>query len=192
MAKAGHDHYTLNEVRAILATLSPADMVKLRRLSQVQARKIPDVDADDLLSEGLTRALDGRRNWPRGLEPAAFFKNVFGSIVSALAKHHAYAAQVETGIEVDRAGDIDAALGTPDRANKDSSIDAIYATEMLQRVMTALASDQKALAVAMALGEGLTAKEAQAQFNMKPNEYEAARKRVYRAVSQLSAEESQP
>lgn len=192
MATDGHDHYTLNEVKAILAALSPADMVRLRRLAQVQAAKIPNADPYELLSEGLTRTLDGRRKWPRGLEPGVFFKNVFASIVSAAAKHQVHASQFETSMEVDRSGDVDPAAANSDRAPRDSTMDAVYATEMLQKVVTILSSDQKALAVAMALGEGLTAKEAQIQFNMKPNEYDAARKRVYRAVTRLSAEEGEP
>lgn len=189
MADAGRDYYTVDEVRTILARLSHADQVRLRRIAHNQARKVLGYNADELLTEGLTRVLDGVRHWPRGLNVATFMKNVFGSIISNEAKHYVYASKFEADTEVDISGDVDCAEKsvTPD-SHPDPAAE-IYAQEMLQRLMTALSDDQHALAVVMSMAEGLKATEAQSQFNMSAHQYDAARKRLKRKVEELTTEE---
>lgn len=189
MTDAGRDYYSDNEVRAILSSISRADQIKLRQIAHFQANKLRDCDADELLAEGVTRVFDGRRKWPRGLELAPFMKNVFGSIITAKAKHDAFASNYEVDVEVDIAGELDCPLGAVEASTHPDVVGGIYAQEMLHRLTVALADDQLALAVAMALAEGLTAKEAQNQFNMSANQYDAARKRLRRTVNTLSDKE---
>ncbi len=189
MSGAGRNYYSVDEVKAILARLSHADQVKLRRIAHYQAKKIPGCNADELLTEGLTRVIEGVRQWPRGLNIATFMNNVFGSIVSNMAKHHIYASKFESNTEVDISGDVDCAEKPVTLDTAPDPTGEIYAQEMLQRLTTALSSDQHALAVLMSMAEGLKATEAQTQFNISAHQYDAARKRLKRKVEELTTEE---
>lgn len=189
MTAEGRDYYSIDEVRAIMSRLSHADQVKLRRIAHYQAKKVHGYDADELLTEGITRVIEGRRNWPRGLEVAYFMKRVFGSIISSQAKHDVYVSNYEVDTEVDISGDIDSPDISMDVGSHSDPSGGIYAQEMLQRLMDVLTDDQPALAVAMSIAEGLKAKEAQQRFNLSVHQFDAARNRLRRRIKELSVEE---
>jgi len=46
-------------VARALATLTPSDLVRLKRLAQLRARLLPGAEWDELLNEALLRALEG-------------------------------------------------------------------------------------------------------------------------------------
>ena len=189
MTAEGRDYYSIDEVRAILSKLSHADQVKLRQIARYQASKIRNCDADDLLSEALTRVCEGRRKWPRGLEIAHFMKKVFGSIITSEAKHYVYASEYEAEAEVGISGEVD---GTNEPMQVDfhpDPSDVIDAQQMLQSLLAVLSDDAQALAVAMSLAEGLKAKDAQQKFNISPQQYDAARNRLRRKIKVFLAGE---
>ncbi|MEQ8184335.1 hypothetical protein [Marinobacter salarius] len=117
-------------------------------------------------------------------------KNVFASIVSSKAKHAALATQYEVDAEVDQSGDV---ISDQEHVALEGRIDPtmeIYAQRMLGRMATTISDDPDALAVAMALGEGLTAIETQTQFHMSQKQYDSARKRLRRVVNRMMTEEN--
>ena len=61
-------------VARALATLTPVDLVRLKRLAQLRARLLPGLEWDELLNEALLRALDGSRRWPDSIWVAAMIR----------------------------------------------------------------------------------------------------------------------
>ncbi|WP_133493436.1 hypothetical protein [Alcanivorax sp. 24] len=192
MTRSEEDYLSTNEVNAKLSCLLKADLLRLRRIAELQAHKLRDCDPDDLLAEGLDRVISGVRRWPRGVETATFMRMVFGSIVSSKAKHAVLVSQHEVTVEVDPSGNPDAGDFTTEAGTNSDPADEVYAHEMLEKVASKLANDPHAQALALALGEGLTASETQSQFHMSQNQYDSARKRLRRVVSRLIAEENAP
>ena len=68
-------------VARALATLTPSDLVRLKRLAQLRARLLPGMEWDELLNEALLHALDGSRRWPEGVPLLAFIAGVMRSLV---------------------------------------------------------------------------------------------------------------
>src|SRR6516162_2323229 len=58
---AGAAESSTEAVARALATLTPSDLVRLKRLAQLRARLLPGAEWDELLNEALLRALDGSR-----------------------------------------------------------------------------------------------------------------------------------
>ena len=192
MARDEKDYLSTDEVKAKLSCLLKADLLRLRRIAQYQASKLRSCEPDDLLAEGIDLVISGTRRWPRGIDIAPFMRKVFGSLVSSKAKHAAVVGRYEFDAEVDRSGDPD--FGDhdtePDKSSDPS--DRAYAQEMLEIVASELSGDPHAQALALAMGEGLTAKETQTHFNISQHQYDSARKRLRRVVSRLVVEENAP
>jgi len=68
-------------VARALATLTPSDLVRLKRLAQLRARLLPGLEWDELLNEALLRALDGSRRWPEGVPLLTFLAGIMRSLV---------------------------------------------------------------------------------------------------------------
>lgn len=192
MGREDDEYLSTDEVKAKLSCLLKADLLRLRRIAELQAKKLRNCDPDDLLSDGLDRVVSGARRWPRGVETAPFMRKVFGSIVSSRAKHAAIASQYEVDVEVDQAGNVDSGDCVIEAGASSDPADAMYAHEMLEKVASNLVNDSHTQAIALALGEGLTANETLYQFHMSQNQYDAARKRLRRVVSRLITGENSP
>ena len=78
---AGSAESSTEPVARALATLTPSDLVRLKRLAQLRARLLPGLEWEELLSEALLRALDGSRRWPEGLPLLAFIAGIMRSLV---------------------------------------------------------------------------------------------------------------
>lgn len=189
MGRDDEEYLSRDEVKARLSCLLKADLLRLRRIAELQAKKVPGCEPDDLLAEGLDRVISGARRWPRGLETAPFMQRVFGSVVSSKAKHAAIAGRYEVNVEVDQAGDVDFNNRSAEVGPSSDPVDRLYAQEMLEKVASKLAEDPDSLALALALGQGLTADETRTQFHMSQNQYDAARKRLRRVVNGLMTQE---
>ncbi len=184
------DYLSLDEVRAKLSCLSKSDLLRLGRIAEFQANKLRQCEGEDLLAEGLKRVVSGERRWPRGLGTSTFMKNVFASIVSSKAKHAVFASQYEVDAEVDQSGDVISDQGDVAVEERVDPTMEIYAQEMLGTVANNISDDPDALAVAMALGEGMTAIETQSQFRLSQKQYDAARKRLRRVVNRIMTKEN--
>ena len=192
MARDEKDYLSTDEVKAKLSCLSKADLLRLRRIAQYQASKLRGCEPDDLLSEGVNLVISGTRRWPRGIDIAPFMRNVFDSLVSSKAKHAAVVGRYEVDVEVDRSGNPDFGDHAAELDRSSDPSDRAYAQEVLEIVTNELSGDQHAQALALAMGEGLTAKETQTHFNMSQHQYDSARKRLRRVVSRLVVKEKAP
>lgn len=65
MGREDDEYLSTDEVRAKLSCLLEADLLRLRRMAELQAKKLRNCDPDDLLSDGLDRVVSGARRWPR-------------------------------------------------------------------------------------------------------------------------------
>jgi hypothetical protein len=110
--------------------------------------------------------------------------NVLASIVSSHAKHAVFVGKYEVEPPVDQSDGEDL-LGRADLEGQDDPIEKIYAQQMLGRLTTELSDDPESLAVAMCVGEGMTALETQSQFRLTQHQYDAARKRLGRVVKRI-------
>jgi DNA-directed RNA polymerase specialized sigma24 family protein len=72
---------SVEAVARALAALTPSDLVRLKRLAQLRARLVPDLDWEELLNEALLRALDGSRRWPESVPLLAFIAGIMRSLV---------------------------------------------------------------------------------------------------------------
>ncbi|MDM8181017.1 hypothetical protein [Marinobacter salarius] len=190
MQRAEDGCLSRDEVRAKLSCLSKADILRLKRIAEYQAMKLRNGDCEDLLAEGLNRVISGARRWPRGLGTIPFMTNVFASIVSTTAKHAVFVGRYEVDTEVDQSGNVEAAQDEVIRGNQTDPVEEIFAHQVLEELATQLGDDPDALAVAMALGEGLTAIETQSQFRLSQKQYDAARKRLRRVVNKIMTKEN--
>lgn len=82
----GSDHLSVQEFEAGFVALSPADRIRLRKLALHFARC--GGDADDLLQEALTRALEGRRRCPRRVSIVQFIGGIVSSLSSEMIETH--------------------------------------------------------------------------------------------------------
>src|ERR1700751_2765795 len=78
---AGSAESSTETVARALATLTPPDLVRLKRLAQLRARLLPGLEWDELLNEALLRALDGSRRWPESVPLLAFIAGIMRSLV---------------------------------------------------------------------------------------------------------------
>src|SRR6202034_3249370 len=69
-------------VAAALATLSDADLLRLKRFAQLRSLRLPLLNWSDLLNEAIVRALDGSRLWPADVDFMVFMLQSIRSIAS--------------------------------------------------------------------------------------------------------------
>src|SRR5215471_20826943 len=73
-------------VARALAALTPADLLRLKRMAQLRARMLPGLEWEELLNEALLRALDGSRRWPEGVPLLSFIAGIMRSLVDGRAQ----------------------------------------------------------------------------------------------------------
>jgi DNA-directed RNA polymerase specialized sigma24 family protein len=84
-----------------LAALTAPDLVRLKRLAQLRARLLPDLEWEELLNEAVLRALEGSRRWPEGVPLLAFLAGIMRSLVdSRAAERRRLAERTLAGVEV--------------------------------------------------------------------------------------------
>jgi DNA-directed RNA polymerase specialized sigma24 family protein len=81
MTETASDHLAADEVRAAIEALSETDWVRLLKVANVYGRN-RRLDPDDLLQEAFTRALEGSRHCPRGVDIVRFLAEAMRSIAS--------------------------------------------------------------------------------------------------------------
>jgi len=162
------DDASTEAVARALGRLTPADLVRLKRLAQLRARATPGEEWEELLNEALLRALDGSRRWPPGVPLLAFLAGIMRSLVDGRAAarrrlaEQALACHADTG-----AAPLDAGL---------------HARQCLAAIHRHFADDPDVLALIAALADhhlGIAGKPAP---GLPPRRHDAARKRLARAI----------
>ena len=74
-------HLSVDEARARIGRLRPAEAVRLGELARVCARSVGSgTEGAEILNEAIARVLEGRRRWPADLPVDVFFSEVMRSI----------------------------------------------------------------------------------------------------------------
>jgi DNA-directed RNA polymerase specialized sigma24 family protein len=162
------DDTSTEAVAHALDRLTPADLVRLKRLAQLRARAAPGEEWEELLNEALLRALDGSRRWPPGVPLFAFLAGIMRSLVDGRAAarrrlaEHALACQAAAG-------------AAPAEA-------ALHARQCLAAINRFFAGDPDVLAVIAGLAGHHIGQAVKAAPGLPPRRHDAARKRLARAI----------
>lgn len=154
-----------------LKLVSDLDLLKLKAIARMHARRLPpDVGWPDLLQETFARVLSGRRQIPAGVNRVAFLAGVMRSIRSELWRR----AYLEGVTFAEHLAKLPQEALDPERV--------LAALQELAEIQDLFADDAKVLNIIEGLGEGLSAEQIRARFNLSQIDYDAARKRMRRAL----------
>jgi RNA polymerase sigma-70 factor (ECF subfamily) len=155
-------------VARALAALTPADLLRLKRVAQLRARVLPGVEWEELLNEALLRALDGSRRWPENVPLLAFIAGIMRSLVDARAQERRHLAERAL-----------ASGETPMAPPPDARL---YARECLVAIARFFAGDPDVLALIAALARQYLGGGEGPAPRLSKKRREAARKRLSRAI----------
>jgi DNA-directed RNA polymerase specialized sigma24 family protein len=150
--------------------LSEADLLRLKRIAQLRARELVQVQWSDLLHEAVLRALEGTRRWPEHVPLVAFLAGIMRSLADEHWRQHRMRAALFTVVEHEVAD------ATPDAEREAIARQALVALDRMFR------DDEDALTVITGLSHGLTAEEIQRAYGMDATRYASTRKRIRRAI----------
>jgi DNA-directed RNA polymerase specialized sigma24 family protein len=182
--EAGADgHVSPDEALARLDGLTEKDFLALETASHKYRQWLAE-DADELLGEAVQRLLDGRRKWPRGVELGPFLAEVMRSVAwewlgksrrraipeSRLAAHEGDDAEDEESY-IDRQPAPGPGADAPTKLG-----------EIAERIETVFGDDDAITAILIGRVEGMSPAETQKTFDLTPDQYAAAQKKLRRAV----------
>jgi RNA polymerase sigma-70 factor (ECF subfamily) len=155
-------------VARALATLTPSDLVRLKRLAQLRARLLPGAEWDELLNEALLRALDGSRRWPEGVPLLTFIAGIMRSLVDGrVDQRRRLVEHALAGSEI------------PPAAPPDMQL---HARQCLAAIAQFFAADTDVLTLIAALARQYLGGPNNAAPRLSQKRREAARKRLARAI----------
>jgi len=155
-------------VARALAALTPADLVRLKRLARLRARLLPGLEWDELLNEALLRALDGSRHWAEGVPFLSFITGIMRSLVDRRLHERRRLAE--------------RALASGE-ASEEAPPDAqLHARQCLAAIAQFFAGDPDVLALIAALARQYLGGSDDPAPRLSQKRREAARKRLARAI----------
>jgi DNA-directed RNA polymerase specialized sigma24 family protein len=171
-------------VAAALATLSDADLLRLKRFAQLRSLRLPLLNWSDLLNEAIVRALDGSRLWPPDVDFVVFLLQSIRSIASEQWRRiQRTPVTREADLPPANPANIERAsldeLGR-DELNPEREVLAAFA---LRDVMTIFRADQHATAILEGLAEGDAPTDIQHRTGMTRIQYASAQRRIRRALA---------
>lgn len=177
-----HDerYVSVGEAALAIAALTAADLVRLGRIAQLRAYRLPDGNWEDLVNESIEKLLSGARRWPVQMPLVAFLREVIRSLASEKWRRHVQASIVSLRPESAEAED-DPLLQVADTAPDPERV--LLARDLLERVRSTFAGDPSALAVLAALAEGRGADEIRRALGMSPRDYDTCRRRLRRGIA---------
>lgn len=177
---------TVEEVRAAIARLSDRDLLRFRQFGKALLfSEAFGLDAEGLVHEAMARALEGTRKWPRAQRFDVFLKGAMRSI----ADEHLEKRQARPE-DLDRAhGDDEDGLGgtMDDRASSALTPERRVLWDRCEAELLAIFKGKKALAVLVGLVEGLSPDEICKMSGLTKQDYESARKAIYRERRRMYA-----
>ena len=171
------EHNNIDEFRGSLQNLDDAGWSRLRKLAQNRCRYKRPGEEDEVLQEAITRVLEERRPWPKGLNIFAFLHGVMKSIVSERMEKD---QRAPSAVEV-------RTLSGP------SSLETSAAGEVLQsevetHLMALFDGDDDAQFVVEGLFEGMEKTELFELLDGDNTRYDTVRKRIRRKINENTPE----
>jgi RNA polymerase sigma-70 factor (ECF subfamily) len=154
-----------------LNIVSDLDLLRLKAIARMHARRLPpDVNWSDLLQETFARVLSGRRRIPDDVNRVAFLAGVMRSIRAELWRR----AHLEGVMYARHLARLPQEAASPERV--------LAALQELAEIQQLFAGDAEVLNLIEGLGEGLSADEIRGRYDLAQADYDAARKRMRRAL----------
>lgn len=170
------------EVSRAIESLTDDDWLRLDDVARFQLYRFPGLAPEDLIQEGLKRVLDPEvRHWPKAVPFLVFFGNVLKSIAHEWREDEKARPRPEVEIAVGSDEAEEPFLDRIAREERTPEREAL-ARDLLRQIENGFAADEHATAFLLGIAEGMSAAEVQQAFGLTAGEYDAARKRVARAL----------
>ena len=179
MTDTGDDFYSLVDAESAISGLEPDDLIKLRLFARSKlVFKSLELTEDELISEALTRTLEGARRWNKDL---GILEHLIGTMRS-IATDQRRTKQVKAEI-----------LTEDVESQTENALETVYpdASALLESeqsisiIFKAFEEDNHAAVLIQGLFDGEKRRETLARTRMSEKEYGAARKRIFRKLVQM-------
>jgi DNA-directed RNA polymerase specialized sigma24 family protein len=175
-----------SQVRAAFEALSEADWRRALKLARRFCKAGDTWSPEDLLQEAVARLLSGERGWPTSLDTLGILLSAMRSIASSWVNAK-LRSPIDHGVEV---ASLDAAPADEDDDGPPRAFAVDSATpeqiaigaELFAAVERSIEKDEEISLVCLAWAEGYVGKDAMQQVEMEAKTYDAARKRLMRAL----------
>lgn len=179
------DDLTIDELRAAFQALSKGEILKLQKSAKYYSRKC-NADPDELINEGICRALAGKRRCRRNLAPLVFLIGIVKSLASDLYRGGASdpLAHPVTADVLDSAEPL--AANPADAQNPEDRLAKIEDENLAAAVVAELEElfndDEVVLFILMGELDELPAEEIRELAGMDRKTYDTARRRMRRKI----------
>jgi hypothetical protein len=178
------EYASTDQARLHIRSLTDDDVLKLlmaARLYVKQRRLYGQVPPEELLSEAVTRTLDGRRQWRKSIATLVYhldrtMESISGHIVADAISEDAFVAELATD-------EIDPRTAQPRRVQAPDAESRLIAREEIEAVQALFADAPDALAFLQLKALGHSQSEIMKISGMDQRRYETARKKVERDVA---------
>jgi hypothetical protein len=184
--EAQNTHLTVEEARKALVSMSRADMIRLRRSEIIFSRSNPN---SMLLSDAITKTLEGVRSWKRGM---TVYAHLYGAMKSLAHNDYKKSKIYQTEAFTDDTGNekpqiaLQVCTPSPEVLN----IEAGYQEECEEKakaeakeVFELFANDEDAMWLLMGWMDDKTAREIQEISGMDKKKYDTTYKRITRNLT---------
>jgi DNA-directed RNA polymerase specialized sigma24 family protein len=173
---------TEDEVRAALLALGDDALEVLTLRAASYGRLLPPEDVVDLVGETLRRVLDGCRKWPKDVPLMAFLLQSMRSIAWEYGKRNRREIpDSRIGNANDDEEETESFIEAQPAAGGNPA-DAVALLRFAADVERMFGDDDDVMAVIIGRVEGLSAAETRERFEMTPQAFGAAQKRLWRGV----------
>ena len=167
----------------ILLALGDDALEVLALRAAAYRRLLPPEDVEDLVGETLRRVLDGCRKWPKDVPLMAFLLQTMRSIAWEYGKRNRREIpDSRIGNTNDDDDEESDSFLDAQPADGGDTADAVALLRFAEDVERLFGDDDDLMAVIIGRVEGLSAAETRERFDMTPQAFAAAQKRLWRGV----------
>ena len=181
-------HATTDQILDAFARLTDAELLALREAARQRCGGTRFSEPLDLIHEALYLTLEGRRNWPLGVEFTLYLSMTMRSVADAERRRQETRLTVRVSFEevaevaphrmaCSRSAEDDASAAEQERRSED----------ILSSAKASLANDAQAQAVFIGLLEGRAPGQLREELDMTVKEFDAARHRAMRKAKGAAA-----
>jgi hypothetical protein len=157
---------SLAEAEAAIRALTDDDKASLMTIAMMYAGKTP-YEHEDLVQEAVCRVLDGKRVWPRGLEPVKFLWGVVRSISSEWKKKRKPPKIIPEWVDP-----------TGEERRAIAGLDAV-------KILALFDDDPVAKKIVQGMMEGMRGQELQDLSGLDKTDYESKRTKIRRRIEKF-------
>ena len=171
------------EVLDALTEMSEPDWRRGEAIAGLMSHRLPGMTGEDLLQEVCTQLLGGRRRFPRGHVTLVVLKTAMRSEAGNVRKARR-ASPIDPHYRVDVAEESDDPRPQADAADRRTPEVELLAREQLEGLSQMCCGDADAELVVMAWADGLRGAEAREATGLSAKDFDAARKRAARRLTE--------